>query len=604
MKRLLFTVSIIFVSLSIFAQWKPAGDKIKSVWGESLDANNVLPEYPRPILERAEWKNLNGLWDLTIKPVNEGAPEGYNKKILVPFPLESSLSGLAERIDEKHAMWYRRTFTIPSSWKSKNIILHFGAADWKTEVFVNDIRIGSHTGGYTPFRFDITPFLTKDKQTLTVKVWDPTDKYFQPRGKQVSEPAPIVYTPVSGIWQTVWIEPVSRQHIVDLKTLPDVDKSTVAITVNTKNTSPKDYAEIKIFDGSKTVSTTRSIISEKITIQVADAKLWTPDSPFLYDMEIKLFCNGKETDRIKSYFAMRKISVRRDKDGIMRIQLNNKNLIHSGLLDQGYWPDGLYTAPSDDALKFDIVKAKEWGYNMLRKHIKTEPARWYTWCDRLGMLVWQDMPSGDNNWREPDTERSPFVDSSLESKPNPAHDNFFKEWKEIIDCLYNYPSIVIWIPFNEGWGQFRTNEVAEFTRKCDPSRLLNVASGWHHSHEGDIIDDHNYPEPKLMHFDANRPAVIGEYGGISVVDEEHLWNKDNNFGYIEFKTPKEATDKYIEYSEMIKNLIKKGVSGTVYTQITDVEDEASGIMTYDRKSVKLDEERLHKINSEICRMLE
>ncbi|MDR1562491.1 MAG: beta-galactosidase [Dysgonamonadaceae bacterium] len=607
MKHSLFFFYFLFVTgSSLYSQWKPAGDRIKTVWGENLDPNNVLPEYPRPILERKEWLNLNGLWDLSIRPVEQGEPNEYEDRILVPFPVESSLSGLAKRIDDKHALWYRRTFTIPAAWKNHDVILNFGAADWKTEVFINGIKICTHTGGYTPFGINITPFLVRGEQTLTVKIWDPTDKYFQPRGKQVNEPANIVYTPISGIWQTVWLEPVGSRHIVSLKTLPDVDKSVVSVTVgvNTPSAGASDYAEVKIYDGKKLLSTTRSIISEPLTIPVADAKLWSPDSPHLYDMEITLYSDGRQTDMVKSYFAMRKISIRSDKEnGYMRIQLNNRDIVQYGLLDQGYWPDGLYTAPTDEALKFDIEKAKELGYNMLRKHIKTEPARWYTWCDRLGMLVWQDMPSGDNNWRG-DRERSPYIDTNIEHKPNPAQENFFKEWKEIIDYLYSYPSIVMWIPFNEGWGQFRTKEVSDFTKQYDPSRILNTATGGNFSRDGDVLDMHTYPEPKAILFDPTRPNLIGEFGGICYVARGHLWQDDNNFGYIEFKTPKEATDKYEEYADMLKKLIRKGFCGAVYTQITDVEIEANGIMSYDRKMIKLDADRLKKINREICNMLQ
>ncbi|MDR1783158.1 MAG: beta-galactosidase [Dysgonamonadaceae bacterium] len=574
-------------------EWKPAGEKIKTVWGENLDPDNVLPEYPRPLVERAEWLNLNGLWDLTVQPVESNLPTQYDEKILVPFPVESSLSGIGRQIDETQVLWYRKEFSIPAAWKNRNIILNFGAVEWKAEVFVNGIKIGYHTGGYTPFSFDITPFLTKGKQCLAVKVWDPTDKYYQPRGKQVSKPDNIVYTPSSGIWQTVWIEPVAEKHITNLRILPNVDKQTVSIKIDAENGEAGDYVRIKVFDGDLTVIDYKSTFLTAIELPLNNPKLWSPDSPFLYNMEISLINGGKELDRIKSYFAMRKISTRRDKQGIMRIQLNNRDIVQFGLLDQGFWCDGLYTAPSDEALIFDIEESKKLGCNMLRKHIKVEPARWYYHCDRLGMLVWQDMPSGDNNWK-------------FDGKPasNPAHDNFFKEWKEIIDYLYSYPSIVMWIPFNEGWGQFRTQEVAEFTRKCDPSRLLNVASGWHHINYGDVIDTHNYPEPKISAYDAARANVLGEYGGIAYVVEGHLWQPDKNFGYVEYKTSEEATDRYVEYAETLKTLVGQGFCGAVYTQLSDVEGEANGLFTYDRKVLKLNAERVANANRAICEALE
>ncbi|MDR1155193.1 MAG: beta-galactosidase, partial [Bacteroidales bacterium] len=378
-------------TLAVKAQWKPAGDRIKTEWAEKIDPQNVLPEYPRPIMERSEWKNLNGLWNCAIAPVGKPRPESFDGRILVPFAVESSLSGVQKPLGSNEELWYQRTFSVPASWKNKNIILHFGAVDWKTEVYLNDIKIGAHTGGYTPFRFNITPFLKKGEQTLVVKVWDPTDRYYQPRGKQVSQPANIVYTAVSGIWQTVWLEPVEEQHISSLQILPDIDREILSVKVNTENTTPGDYVEVKVSDSGKLLSVTKGVVAETLDIPVAAAKLWSPDTPFLYDLEISLYSRGRLADRVKSYGAMRKISAKRDRNGIMRLQLNNKDLFHLGLLDQGWFPDGLYTAPDDEALAGDIMKAKALGYNMLRKHIKVEPARWYTHCDRIGMLVWQDM---------------------------------------------------------------------------------------------------------------------------------------------------------------------------------------------------------------------
>jgi beta-galactosidase/beta-glucuronidase len=603
MKRSLFPCIFLFLAVAVHAQWKPAGDKIKTVWAERMDPQNVLPEYPRPLMERAEWKNLNGLWEYAVVPAGKRQPESFDGQILVPFAIESSLSGVQKPLGSENELWYKRTFTLPSSWKNKHIILHFGAVDWKAEVYINDIKVGSHTGGYTPFRFDITPFLTSGEQTLVVKVWDPTDHSFQPRGKQVSQPANIVYTAVSGIWQTVWLEPVDERHIASLTIQPDIDRELLSVKVTTENTSPGDYVEVKLSGNGRLVSTAKGVVAETLDIPVEKAELWSPDSPFLYDLEINLYSRGRLADRVTSYCAMRKISAVRDSEGVMRLQLNNKNLFHLGLLDQGWFPDGLYTAPSDEALAADIRKARELGYNMLRKHIKVEPARWYTHCDRIGMLVWQDMPSGDNNWglQRPDYARDYLDFDKDDTSAAPARENYIKEWKEIIGELSPYPCIVMWIPFNEGWGQFNTKEVAAQTKSFDASRILNIASGGNFYHVGDVLDQHHYPEPEMFLYDDKRVNVLGEYGGIGYAVEGHLWQADENFGYETLlKSPEETTAKYIEYLNKLKTFCR--FSGAVYTQITDVEGEVNGLLTYDRKVVKINEAAIREANREIIRL--
>ena len=602
MKKITFFVGIMsLMTVSVFGQWKPADDKMKTKWADEIDPNRVLPEYPRPLMERSDWQNLNGLWDYAILPVGQTEPAKFDGKILVPFAVESSLSGVQKTVGEKNELWYRRTFTVPSAWRGRNILLHFGAVDWKAELFVNDMKIGEHTGGYTPFCFDVTPFLSSTgTQKLVVKVWDGTDTGFQPRGKQVNAPRGIWYTSVTGIWQTVWLEPVNEKYITNIKTLPDIDNNQLTVDVCAKNTQTGDVIEVKVKDGATTIASARASAGQTVKLNIPNAKLWSPESPFLYDMEVVFHSRGKIVDQVKSYCAMRKISTKRNANGVVRIQLNNRDYFNFGPLDQGWWPDGLYTAPTDEALKSDIIQTKEFGYNMIRKHVKVEPARWYTHCDRLGILVWQDMPNGENEdislyWQRWNYFEGAELKRSLESE-----DNYRKEWKEIIDLLYSNPSVVVWAPFNEGWGQFKTVEIAEWTKKYDPSRLILPASGGNHFRTGDILSLHHYPNPLLFLVDHHRATVLGEYGGIGLPIEGHLWQPDRNWGYIQFKNSKEVTDEYIKYAERLKELIKAAFSAAVYTQTTDVEIEVNGLMTYDRKVVKMEVERIKKVNQEIC----
>lgn len=601
MKTFLLLIILLFSSVSSFAQWKPAGDKIKTVWAEKIDPNNVLPEYPRPIMERDKWKNLNGLWDYAILPMGQQEPQTFDGKILVPFAVESSLSGVQKELGKEKELWYRRTFTIPSDWKSKNVILHFGAVDWKAEVYLNNIKIGTHTGGYTPFCFDVTPFLTSGNQKLVVKVWDPTSDSSIPRGKQVTNPNGIWYTPVSGIWQTVWLEPVNNKHIVGITPIANIDNNNLKVKVRTKNTESSDIVEVKLKDNNKVIASAKGVVGQTLDITIPNAKLWSPESPFLYDLDVTLIERGKSVDKVSSYAAMRKVSKKGDANGIIRIQLNNKDIFHFGPLDQGWWPDGLYTAPTDEALKYDIVKTKDFGYNMIRKHVKVEPARWYTHCDRLGILVWQDMPNGDQG---PHWDMHHYFDGKEVTRSIESEQNFRKEWKEIMDYLMPYPSIAIWVPFNEAWGQFKTQEITEWTQYYDPSRLVNPASGGNHYLKvGDILDFHKYPSPEMMMYDNERITVIGEYGGIGMPLTDHLWQPDKNWGYVQFKSAKEVTDEYVKYGRQLLNLVKSGISGGVYTQTTDVEGEVNGLITYDRKVIKVEEDRIRKINQEIINSL-
>ncbi len=598
---LLLTLACATTALDAGAQWKPAGDKIKTPWAEKVDPSNVLPEYPRPRLVRPDWSNLNGLWEYAIREAGAAEPTTFDGEILVPFCVESSLSGVQKLMNEKQELWYKRSFEVPSAWKGKNILLQFGAVDWKADVFVNDIFIGTHKGGFTPFSFDITPYLTgKGAQKLVVRVWDPTDKGYQPHGKQVSEPKGIWYTPVTGIWQTVWLEPVSASHITDIKAIPDVDHSTVAVTVSTANAAAGDVVEVALLDGTQTVATAKGVPGSEMRLHVANPKLWSPDSPFLYDMKVTLLSNGKKADAVESYTALRKIGTMKDKSGIMRMTLNDKPLFHFGPLDQGWWPDGLYTAPTDEALLFDIQKTKEFGYNMIRKHIKVEPARWYYHCDKEGILVWQDMPSGDmgNQWQP-----RVYGGGTDKDRSQASIDNYYREWKDIMDFCMSNPSVVIWVPFNEGWGQFGTEKAAAWTKNYDPSRLVNPASGGNHRNCGDMLDLHSYPGPSMFLYDAARVNVLGEYGGIGLALEDHLWWDKRNWGYVQFKNSDEVTAEYVKFAKELEDYVKRGFSGAVYTQTTDVEGEVNGLITYDRKVVKLDVNKVREANQKVIKAM-
>ena len=589
------------LAAQLHAQWKPVEGRIRTQWSEQVNPDNVLPEYPRPIMERTEWKNLNGLWDYAIIEKGKHTPSVFDGKILVPFAVESSLSGVAKTVGAEKELVYRRSFEVPSSWKGKKVLLHFGAVDWKTDVWVNDVKVGSHTGGFTPFSFDITEALQRKNNTLMVKVWDPTDKGYQPRGKQVSRPEGIWYTPVTGIWQTVWLEPVSESYIQDLRITPDIDNSLLSLKALVKDATSKDLVEVKVFDGQQLVAQGKSINGECVQVAMPEnAKLWSPESPFLYTLKVSLKQNGKLVDEVSSYAAMRKYSSKRDANGIVRLELNNKPLFQFGPLDQGWWPDGLYTAPTDEALLYDIQKTKDFGFNMIRKHIKVEPARWYTYCDKLGIIVWQDMPSGDRN---PEWQNRKYFEGTEMKRSAESEACYRKEWKEIMDALYSYPCIGTWIPFNEAWGQFKTPEIVEWTKQYDPTRLVNPASGGNHYTCGDMLDLHNYPAPELYLYDAQRATVLGEYGGIGWVVQGHIWEPDRNWGYIQFNSSKEVTDEYVKYAEKLYDLIPRGFSAAVYTQTTDVEVEVNGLMTYDRKVIKLDEKRVREINRKLCESL-
>ena len=586
-------------------QWAPLQEHILTPWASQVDPQNPLPEYPRPQLERVAWQSLNGLWDYAIGP-KEGeqpAPEG---KILVPFAVESALSGVGRHITADDALWYSTRFSIPKKWKGQEIWLNFQAVDWSTEVWLNGQRVGSHTGGYTAFSFNITPYIVKGKQELVVKVLDATDNNEQPRGKQVSKPEGIWYTPVSGIWQTVWIEPTPTQaRLVNYKAVTEDEGESLVVTPVVEGTKEGDKVVVRFLDGPQLLEEHRLAPGQSVTLMPADPQLWSPERPFLYGLEFCIERDGKMIDKVQGYAALREIKEMTDEAGHKRIGLNGKPYFQFGPLDQGWWPDGLYTAPTDEALRYDIEQTKAFGFNMIRKHIKVEPARWYYWCDKLGILVWQDMPSvGDNrlgSWNMW-SWASPEDDSRLTES---AKATYYKEWGEIMEQQQVFPCIAVWVPFNEAWAQFDTYKVVEFTKEKDPSRLVNAASGGNSYREcGDIFDSHNYPDPKMKFTSEGKQIdVLGEYGGIGWPVEGHLWQPDRNWGYVQYKSGEEVLAQYREYALQLEKIIAEGVSAAVYTQTTDVEGEVNGLMTYDRAVTKMPADELYKINREVIEAL-
>jgi len=605
MKKLLIVFGSLFVfATSLCAQdtWELQTSRITSKWARTIEPESVLQEYPRPQLVRSQWLNLNGLWDYRILGSDTEKPADFEGKILVPFAVESALSGLELRLSPRQSLWYRCRFEIPENWDNKNILLNFGAVDWEATVYVNGVEIGSHQGGYDPFSFDITAALkASGEQELVVSVWDPTSEGTQARGKQVTKPGGIWYTPVSGIWQTVWLEPVSKQSISSLKIIPDIDKKQLSLMARSRTGLTEGY-EIKVeaFEGKQQVSAATGKLNSALILNIEDARLWSPDDPYLYDLKVTLLKNGRKVDEVASYFAMRKISVGTTADGHERLFLNNQPLFQLGTLDQGWWPGGLYTAPSDEALIYDIALTKESGFNMIRKHVKVEPARWYYHCDRLGMLVWQDMPNGDKgaDWRGP----SGYDGREMQRTAQSAH-QFRKEWKEIMDDFHHFPSIVMWVPFNEAWGQFNTVEIINWTMDYDPSRLVNGPSGGNFFPAGHTLDQHQYPGPGMPDLNKHAPEitkgrvlVLGEFGGLGLPIENHLWQSDKNWGYRNYDDRSELLDNYRNLIRKIPALIEKGLAAAIYTQTTDVEGEVNGLLTYDRAVIKMDPVEVKKVN--------
>ena len=580
---------------------------LKTNWTDQVNPANPLPEYPRPQLVRNSWQNLNGQWDYAILPKGT-APEGvFQGKITVPFAVESLLSGVQKTVGPDQELWYERQLTLSLNRTNKRVLLHFGAVDWEAEVWVNGIRAGSHQGGFDGFSIDISDLLIKgEKQTIRVRVWDPSDAGPQPRGKQVQNPKGIWYTPVTGIWQTVWLEAVPIQHITAVTSRTDWENKNLIFTPEIQSNRQDLTVQISVTDTQGFSETKSAKVGEPIQIHVPNPKPWSPGAAFLYPVSIKLYQGKNLLDEAQSYAAFRDIRMAKDVNGHQRMLLNVVEVFHYGPLDQGWWPDGLYTAPTDEALLFDIQKTREMGFNMIRKHVKVEPARWYYHADRLGMLVWQDMPSGDlgNRWEV----RPGIIRKGVNRERTAASEKIFTtEWTEIIKEFKFFPSIVVWVPFNEAWGQFKTKEITALTRELDPTRLINSASGGNFELAGnrvvgDILDLHNYPDPVMPDpavFGTTISLVLGEYGGLGLPLEGHTWQQKDNWGYQSFKSKEELEARYRTLVADLNELIPKGLAAAVYTQTTDVEIETNGLMTYDRKVIKIPAEVLFQIHQKL-----
>jgi len=578
MRFALVSLAVLVLSVPSSAAWKPAEGPLMTRWAKDVSPDKVHPEYPRPQMVRKDWQNLNGLWDYAIVAKDAPQPEKYDGHILVPFPVESALSGVMKEVGPEKCVWYHRTFVTPNLDGGKRLLLHFGAVDWEAAVYLNGEKIGEHRGGYDAFSFDITDAL-KDggAQELIVGVFDPTDKGSQPRGKQVLNPGGIMYTAVTGIWQTVWLEPVGAAHVGRMVLTPDVAGKCLRLKVEASGDGDALTVEAVATDGGKEVGKVSGKANAELCLAVPDAKLWSPDTPYLYDLKVQLCANGKVLDSVASYFGMRKIEIGKDDKGVTRMLLNGSFLMQVGPLDQGWWPDGLYIAPTDEAFEYDVAITRKLGMNMARKHVKVEPDRWYYWCDKLGLMVWQDMPSGNN--------------ATPESKKQ-----FEVELQRLVEGRRNHPSIIMWVVFNEGWGQYDTERLTAWVKEMDPSRLVDCASGWTDKNCGDVHDIHSYPNPKCPPTEEKRAAVLGEFGGLGLGIEGHTWKKEH-WGYKGMADRDELTASYerlLQAAYKLKDTA--GLSAAVYTQTTDVEVECNGLLTYDRAIVKPDLERVAAVN--------
>jgi len=561
------------------ASWAPVKGQLMTRWAAEVSPDKVLPEYPRPQMKRADWKNLNGLWQFEVADSLDNPPlaRDLEGSILVPFPVESVLSGVAKQVER---VWYRRRFTIPASWRGQRVLLHFGASNWETRVFINGKPLPVHRGGYDAFSFDITGYLPAGARPheIVVGVYNTMDAPGpNPRGKQILEPKDIWFSQVTGIWQTVWLEPVPAAHIASYRAVPDLERGGVGVTVRAGEPGRDRRVEVQVMDESRVVARATGRPGEEVFVPLPDARLWSPESPYLYRLAITLE-GGKDADRVDGYFGMRSVGLGPDEKGVTRMLLNGKPYFQAGALDQGYWPDGLYTAPTDEALKYDLELSRRYGFNMVRKHVKVEPARWYYWADKMGMLVWQDMPNAFNNTRE-------------------YRSQWEAELKRMVEGLWNHPSIIMWVVFNESWGQWdETPRITNEVKAMDPSRLVNNASGWNDSGAGDIVDAHHYPDPRSPKPEPKRAAVCGEFGGVWVAPVGHLWKRPGHV-YRSTQCFAQGTERYVELVRQAHDLRSDpGMSAFVYCEITDQETEIAGLVSFDRAVFKLDPDRVARAN--------
>lgn len=592
-------------------KWQRIKERMETPWANKIDINDPLGEYPRPQFVRPDWLSLNGLWDYVVHEDEKDDIKKFSGEILVPFAIETAASGVGKPLLPNETLGYRKKFEIPENWKGKKVKLHFEAVDWHCICRINGVEAGVHKGGYIPFFFDISDLIKDGINEITLYVKDPTDSRHQQSGKQTLKPKGCFYQATSGIWQSVWLEPVPEEnHILEMKLTPQMDTSSLIANIKTET---KSSVRLTIISEGKKISQLIGKSGCDLELPISDPRLWSPDDPYLYDLKVELISSDNIIDIVESYFAMRIISIAPGHKDRSFISLNDSPIFLHGPLDQGYWPESGMTAPSDEALLFDLEKTKALGFNMIRKHIKIESRRWYYHADRLGLVVIQDMISGGNSRVSPlgDALRltvgKHFKDTSKLYKKSVGRSSpenraeFKQELNEMIDHLYNTPSLLIWCPFNEAWGQFDAKRINDIVKEKDPTRLIDHASGWYDQGTSDFESQHCYsaklPGPRK---NDNRAYILSEYGGINLNIPGHLWDEKKKFGYRSYKNKESLEQAYVKLmKQSLIPLIDKGLGGAVYTQISDVEIESNGFYTYDRKVAKFNETVVNKCNQEI-----